>query len=148
VPPTAVIPVEADAPGPGWVFALSGDANRDGVADAVFYRPAAVAPEIQFDDPARAAVAVAAREIVVVQRSAVGLETLLQIDLGGGWADRPLFDFVGRRSPAGYLLALDPALGPLFTLLPYGAGGIDSGGLIGIDWNPGEGAFRLVAERP
>jgi hypothetical protein len=148
VPPTAVIPVEADAPGPGWSFALASDANRDGVADAVFYWPAAVAPEIQFEDPRYAATAVAAEQIVIVQRSDAGLQTLLRIDRDGGWADQPLFDFAGRRAPAGYLLALDPARGPLVRLLPYGAGGADYGGIIGIDWNIGEGGFRIVAEHP
>jgi hypothetical protein len=148
VPPTAVIPVEADAPGPGWAFALAGDANHDGVADAVFYWPAAVAPEVQFDDPLHAATAVAAEQIVIVQRSDAGLQTLLRIDRDGGWADQPLFDFAGRRAPAGYLLALDPARGPLVRLLPYGAGGADYGGVIGIDWNAGDGGFRVVAEHP
>lgn len=147
VAPTVAIPVESDAPGPGWVFALTSDANQDGVADAVFYWPAAVAPDVQFEAPERAAVAVAAEQIVVVQRSAAGLETLLRIDRDGGWADQLLFDFAGRRAPAGYLLALDPARGPLVNLLPYGAGGVGYEP-IGIEWERDASGFRMVGERP
>lgn len=141
------VPVDSDSPGPGWVFALESDANLDGVSDKVYYRPASAISETNFQDPRLARIAVAASDIVLVQRSASGLNTMLMVDVHGGRADQPLFDFSTMREPAGYMLALDPAQGPFMNLLPYGAGGV-AYELIGIHWEVGAGGFRIVAERP
>lgn len=141
-------PAYSDSPGPGWVFALTSDANFDGIEDTVFYRPASIIPETSFDNPRLDAVAVVASDVAVVQRSPSGLDVLLNVDIHGGRADVPLFDFAQRREPSAYLLALDPARGPLLNLLPYGASGAGYGGPIGINWDSSAGGFRIVAELP
>lgn len=142
---TATIP-EA-WPGLGWRFALESDLNRDGLADRVYYRPSAVAPDgTSFGDPRLDAVAVVAEAVIVGQPAADGQLVFLTVDLNGAHADIPLFryDGVERRRPAAYLLALDPAQGPTINLLPIGPGGAAYGGPFGIDWDPQAGGLRVV----
>jgi hypothetical protein len=146
-PPTAQpIPTAVESPGPGWILALESDANFDGVTDRIFYRPSDYVAEMNFSDPRLASIAVAVTDVALMQSSPSGAQLLLTIDTHGGHADQPLFDFAGRREPSAYLLALDPARGPLFHLLPYGASGAGYGGPIGIHWETGANGFRVIAE--
>jgi hypothetical protein len=129
-----------------WVFALESDTNFDGIADIVFYSPAEVTPETTFDDERLANVAAVAAQIRVVQPAADGHATLLEIDPSGARSDIPLF--TNELMPTAYLFALDPARGPLVTLLPLGPDGTIYGKLTGIDYDRSAGGFRMAFPIP
>ena len=129
-----------------WVFAMESDSNFDGIADVVFYSPAEVSPETTFSDERLANVAVVAAQIRIVQPSAEGLATLLEIDAGGARSDTSLF--TNELMPTAYLFALDPARGPLVSLLPLGPDGTIYGKLTGIHYDQGAGGFRMAFPIP
>ncbi len=103
-------------------------------------------PETTFNDEQLANVAVVAAQIRIVQPTADGLATLLEIDPSGARSDIPLF--TNDLMPTAYLFALDPARGPLVNLLPLGPDGTIYGKLTGIHYDQSAGGFRVAFPIP
>jgi hypothetical protein len=134
-----------------WEFAMESDANLDGIADTIFYSPAEVIPEATFGDQRLADVAVVAAQIRIIQPVPEGLWAMLTIEPNGAYSGETTLFSYGEATgyqPTGYLLALDPARGPLINLIALGPDGTIYGKPIGINWNREAGGFRVADPLP
>jgi hypothetical protein len=133
--------------GNGWLVAVRGDFNQDGLEETVWVLPSNVTAVDTFPEERLRAKAIVITQLTIEQPGASGPWSMLNVDRVGVTADKSLGSFVSDASPHGpaaFVLALDPAQGPFVNLIPINADGTAYAQGIALDWNAQENAYRLV----
>jgi hypothetical protein len=133
--------------GSGWLAAVRGDFNQDGLEETVWVLPSNVTAVDTFPEDRLRAKAIVITQLVIEQPGAHGPWPMLSVDRVGVTADKALGSFVSDAAPHGpeaFVLALDPAQGPFVNLLPIKADGTAYAQGIALNWNADEHAYRLV----
>lgn len=133
-------------PTAGYEIATSGDWNGDGIKEALYYRPVKITPHTIFDDGPHATVIVTS-EAFIAQDEGHGPAQLFWVTPQDVRSSTPLIMFETYGSPGiptAFLIALNPSIDPLISILPLNRDGSVHDELIGLNWSVEQSAYWLT----